>query len=203
MARRILMDTRLTKTELIKFEEDVKAAFLAKKILSPVHLSRGNENQLLEIFKEINAEDWVFSTHRNHYHALLKGIPADRLRKEILEGRSMHLSSREHRFFSSSMVGGCLPIALGVAMGIKWKGEKRHCWVFAGDMAAESGAFHECTKYASRHELPITFVVEDNELSTETPTQLVWGTSKGKPHIIRYRYVRGMPHVGIGKWVTF
>ena len=145
----------------------------------------------------------VFSTHRSHYHALLHRISPDWLLNEILEGHSMHIFNSEHRFFTSAIVGGCLPIALGVAMAIKWKAEKRHVWVFVGDMAAETGAFHECTKYAARQTLPITFIIEDNGLSTNTPTQLVWGEGKDKPNIVRYSYERQFPHVGCEQWVTF
>lgn len=189
---------------LIKFEEEIKELFLNKQITAPVHLSGGNEGALIEIFKQVKQDDWVFSTHRSHYHALLKGISPEWLRNEILAGRSMHIFSQEHKFFSSSMVGGCLPIALGVAMALKRKGDKRHVWVFAGDMAAETGAFHECSKYAARHNLNnITFVIEDNGLSTNTPTQEVWGSQKGKAHIIRYKYSRQFPHVGCGQWVQF
>lgn len=193
----------MKKNELISFEEEIKERFLNKEIRAPIHLSRGNEDALLKIFERIGKDDWVFSTHRSHYHALLHGISPDWLRNEILQGRSMHIFSREHRFFSSAIVSGCLPIAIGVGMAIKWKAEQRHVWAFVGDMAAETGAFHECTKYAARHSLPITFVIEDNGLSTNTPTQLVWGESKGQPAIIRYSYERQFPHVGCGQWVTF
>jgi pyruvate dehydrogenase E1 component alpha subunit len=185
------------------FEEEIKQLFLDKRIRAPVHLSRGNEDALVKIFKKIKPEDWVFSTHRSHYHALLKGIDPDWLKQEILEGRSIHIYNREHRFFSSAIVSGCLPIAVGVAMAIKRKGENRHVWCFTGDMGAETGIFHECTKYARRNDLPITFVVEDNQLSINTPTQVVWGQSKSKANIISYRYRRGVPHVGVGVWVTF
>jgi len=193
----------VTKDELIAFEEEIKDLFLEAKIRAPIHLSRGNEAPLIEIFKQIKKEDWVFSTHRSHYHALLKGIDPQRVRNEILAGRSMHLNSKEHRFMASSLVGGCLPIALGVAMAIKRKRSKGRVWVFVGDMAAETGTFHECTKYAARHNLPIIFVIEDNGLSTNSPTQLVWGKGKNKPNIIKYRYKRVFPHINVGKWVIF
>ena len=199
----ILVRSYMDKETLIKFEEEIKELFLERQISSPVHLSRGNEDQLIDIFKQVKREDWVFSTHRSHYHALLHGISPEWLRDEILQGRSMQIFSREPKFFSSSIVGGCLPIAVGVAMAIKQKGEPRHVWVFVGDMAAETGAFHECTKYAARNSLPVTFVVEDNELSTEVPTQEVWGLEEGEPRVIRYRYERGFPHAGVGTWVTF
>lgn len=193
----------MNKDELIAFEEEIKERFLNKEIKSPIHLSRGNEDELLKIFESIRKDDWVFSTHRSHYHALLHGISPEWLLNEILQCRSMHIFSKEHRFFSSSIIGGCLPIAVGVAMSVKWKEEPRHVWVFVGDMAAESGAFHECTKYSVRNNLPITFVVENNGLSTNTPTQLVWGEYQGDPNIIRYDYERQFPHVGCEEWVTF
>ncbi len=179
--------------ELRDFEEIVKDDYLAGKIHSPVHFSKGNEAPLIEIFKHIQEKDWVFSTHRNHYHALLKGVDKDWLRKEILADRSMHINALEHKFFTSSIVGGCLPIALGVAMALKRKKSPDKVWVFVGDMAAETGSFHECVKYATGHDLPITFIIEDNHLSVETPTDRVWG----------YTYVRGMNHHGAGAWVNF
>jgi len=193
----------MTKEELIQFEDQIIELFLDKKIRAPVHLSRGNEEQLIEIFKEVNSEDYVFSTHRSHYHALLKGVSIERIRDEIISGRSIHLYFKEHNFFTSAIVGGIVPIALGVAMAIKRKNSTNWAWVFVGDMAAETGAFHECMKYAGRNDLPITFVVEDNGLSTNTPTQLVWGEHKVKPNIIRYKYERFYPHVGVGTWVQF
>lgn len=59
---------------LIEFEEEIKELFLNKKIGAPVHLAVGSEDPLTDIFKKIKKDDWVFSTHRSHYHALLKGI---------------------------------------------------------------------------------------------------------------------------------
>jgi pyruvate dehydrogenase E1 component alpha subunit len=192
-----------TKQELIEFEEEIKDIYLDSKIRAPVHLCGGNEEALIKIFKNINKEDWVFSTHRSHFHALLKGIPKDWVKKEILEKRSMHINNKEHKFFTSAIVGGALPIALGTALALKRKNAENKVWVFVGDMAAEMGVFHECTKYAARHNLPITFVVEDNGISVNTPTQKVWGESNSTANIIRYKYNRIYPHHGAGKWITF
>ena len=189
--------------ELVAFEDEIREIYLAGRIRAPVHLCGGNEEQLIEIFDEIDEDDWVFSTHRSHYHALLKGVDKEWLRQEILDGRSISIFNAEHRFFSSAIVGGCLPIALGTAMAIERKGEKRHVWVFAGDMAAETGMFHECAKYASRNALPITFVIEDNGLSVNTPTHAAWGMGQGVADVRRYRYERQWPHHGAGQWVTF
>lgn len=213
----------MTEKELIAFEDDIKELFLAGKIRAPVHLSRGNEKPLLKIFEKIKPEDWCFSTHRSHYHALLKGIEPEWLKAEIIGGRSMHIMNAEHRFFSSSIVGGCLPIAIGVAMSIKRNGEKRKVYCFVGDMAARTGIFQECTQYAINFKLPITFVIEDNGLSTNSPTPETWGDSKrdllpvgelyvrmewydkspATGDILYYRYSRGFPHINCGQWVTF
>ncbi len=89
-------------------------------------------------------------------------------------------------------------------MGIKRKGSRNKVWVFVGDMAAETGAFHECTKYSKRHNLPIIFIIEDNGFSTNTPTQDVWGRwNDNQSNVVRYNYERIFPHVGVGKWITF
>src|SRR3989338_8433116 len=111
----------LTKQDLIEFEKRIEKLYKDAKIRAPIHLSGSGEEQLIEIFKNIKKDDWVFSSYRNHYHALLKGIPQEWLEKEIVEGRSMHIMSKEHKFFTSSIVSGHLPIALGVALALKLK----------------------------------------------------------------------------------
>ena len=192
------------KEELIAFEERVKVAFLAGQIHAPVHLSGGNEDQLIEIFREIRPQDWVLSTWRNHYHALLKGIDPEWLYREILDGHSMYIENKEHKFLSSSIVGGILPIAVGLALGAKRRGTDERVWCFVGDMAAQTGICFEASRYARGHDLPITIVVEDNGLSTNTPTKEVWGMAYGKQNgYTAYHYKRVFPHVGVGEWVTF
>ena len=69
----------LTKNDLIDFELRVKEEYEKATITGPVHMSGGNEEQLLEIFKYVQEGDWVFSSWRNHYHALLHGVPQDHL----------------------------------------------------------------------------------------------------------------------------
>ena len=70
----------MTKEELIEFEQQIADLFNAKQINSPIHLYHGNEDFIMEVFKEIDIEnDWVCCTWRNHYQALLKGIPQNNL----------------------------------------------------------------------------------------------------------------------------
>lgn len=189
-------------SDLIEFEAEVGRRFEAAQIRSPVHLSGGNETQLIEIFREVHPDDWVFSTWRSHYHALLHGMPKDELMAEIMAGNSMHLMSAKYKIITSSVVGGTLPIALGVAAALKRKESDRRVWCFVGDMAASIGMFNECRKYASGHSLPITFVIEDNGVSCDTPTAETWG-SDGKLRTLQYEYKRQWPHMNTGKWVEF
>ena len=177
----------MTKEELIAFETEIAQMFEAGLIHSPVHLSGGNEEALIQIFQNIKPDDWVLSNHRSHYHALLKGIPPEWLRQEILNNHSITLNNKDYHFFSSAIVGGILPIAVGIAM------TQQTVWCFVGDMSSETGMFHECVKYAKGQKLPIHFIVEDNGMSVETPTSDVW----------RYSYQRTLPHQGVGRFVIF
>ena len=188
----------MTAADLIAFEREVADLFEAKQIAAPIHLSGGNEDELIAIFKEIRREDWVFSTWRSHYHALLHGVPRERVMADILAGKSMMLHYPEHHFFTSAIVGGILPIACGVAAA------GARVWCFVGDMTASIGAFHDAERYAMGHHLPIQFVVEDNGLSTNTPTQATWGRyGWGLPKTRTYKYERQYPHTGSGKYVAF
>jgi TPP-dependent pyruvate/acetoin dehydrogenase alpha subunit len=218
------MLTDWTKEGLQAFEEEIKQAFLNKEIRGPIHLSGGNEEQVIEIFKDVQVNDYICTTYRNHYHCLLKGMPPERLKQHILEGRSMYLCDIDYGILSSAIVGGMLPIAVGLAMGLQRLGSPDRVWCFVGDMAAETGAFLEATKYAGRHQLPITFVIENNSLSTNTLTQVVWGLSNMARNLMAgdydtvhpytigidygadvkyYQYIREVPHVGAGEFVVF
>jgi pyruvate dehydrogenase E1 component alpha subunit len=163
----------------------------------------GNEQQLINYFRSVINDDWVFSTHRNHYHALLKIKDKQAVRKQIRRS-SMHINSKEHNFFTSSIVGGCIPIALGVALGIRLKNKHNRVHCFIGDMAAKMGIFEECLRYAANFNLPITYIEEDNYLGVCTPTNEAWGMenpgARGFRHTI-ICYTRKYPHHGIGKFV--
>ena len=197
-------DIGWTPEKLIRFEERIVEHWEAGKIRGPIHLSNGNEEQLIEIFKRVSENDWVFSTWRSHYHWLLKGISADYAEALILDGKSITLCDIDDKFYASAIVGGTLSIALGVAMGIKQKGSDEKVFVFVGDMSFESGIFYEVHKYARNFDLPIVFVVEDNAVSTYTPTEVTWNTKREIPSdVIHYTYKSKYPHYGSGKWVVF
>ena len=203
------MEIKYTRDDLVEFEEEVATLFNEGKIKAPVHLYYGNEKEIINVFKQINEKDWIFCTWRSHYQCLLKGVPKEILIKEIIEGKSISLCFPEHKIYSSAIVGGNLPIALGVAFDIKRKNLKEIVYCFIGDMTAESGIAHETIKYANNHNLPIIFVVEDNSLSVLTDTKKIWGITKStyqvenNKNIIYYKYTNKYPHAGAGKRVQF
>lgn len=197
-------DVDVTKDELISFETTIKETYEDGKIPAPIHLSKDNEDELIEIFQYIHRDDWVYSAWRNHYHALLHGFDRQELMDDIISGRSMETSSDKHKFYSSAIVGGIIPIALGTAMALKRKKSNNRVWCFIGDMTFETGVFHESYKYAKNFDLPLQFVVEDNNLSVHTPTDLAWNKRQNVPDdVVYYKYENGYPHHGTGTWVNF
>jgi pyruvate dehydrogenase E1 component alpha subunit len=193
-----------TEADLIDFENRIVAHWEGAKIRGPVHLSNGNESQLIEVFKKIKTSDWVFSTWRSHYHALLKGIDPNWIESEILAGRSITLCNIDEKFYASAIVTATLSIALGTALSIKRSGSNDKVWVFIGDMSFETGAFYEVHKYARNFDLPLHFVVEDNGVSTYTPTVATWSKQRDIPRdVIYYTYKSKYPHYGSGKWIAF
>ena len=210
----------VTKENLISFEEDIAALFNDKQIKAPIHLYNGNEDIILKIFGNIDINnDWVFCTWRNHYQALCKGIPPTLLKEKINEGKSMVLNFPEYKFFCSSIVGGIASIACGAALALKLKKSSSKVWCFMGDMSAETGSFHEAYKYSLNFDLPITWIVEDNQKSVLTPTCEIWGRELpyfidntildksvlyNYKKIIYYKYKNNKyPHAGAGVRVQF
>ena len=215
----------VTAEEMIAYETHIGELFNQKKIKAPIHLYSGNETKITEVFQQVDREnDWVCCTWRNHYQALLKGIPQDLLTSEIVKGKSMVMNLPEYKFICSSIVGGIPSIATGIAYANKLQGKTNHVWCWVGDMSAETGHFHEAYKFARNHNLPITFVVESNDLSVLTPTNEIWNrecpyfiddvnnwnsimSTDGiyhQPNLIYYQYKNTKyPHAGAGERVQF
>lgn len=204
------MKKLLTKEDLIAFEDEIADCFNKAMIKAPIHLYNGNEDNMLEIFKHVNEDDWVLCSWRNHYQCLLKGVPKERLKEDILAGRSISLCYKEYRIISSGIVTGVLPIAVGIALDIKNKNKKNKVFCFMGDMTSESGVAHECIKYCINKKLPIHFIVEDNGKSVCTITKEAWGSDKltyedaENEYVSFYKYDGSKyPHAGSGKRIQF
>ena len=199
----------MNKHQLIKFEEEIADLFNNAKIKAPIHLHSNNEKNLIKIFKKIKKKDWVFCSWRSHYHCLLKGVPISKLKKEILNGKSISLCFPKYKIYSSAIVGGNLPIAVGMALSYKNKKKKNKVYCFIGDMTSETGIAHECIKYSINKKLPIKFIIEDNEKSVCTDTRKVWSQKKlsfekySSKYVYYYKYHLKFPHAGAGKRVQF
>lgn len=209
----------MTPEELIAFEEDIAAEFNAGKIKAPVHLYSGGERELIEIFKDIRPQDWILCSWRSHYQCLLKGVPREELKAKIMAGYSIALSFPEYRILSSAIIGGVLPIAVGLGMAIQRNNENAKVEVFLGDMTAETGIFYESLKYVENFDLPVYFHVEDNNLSVCTDTRKTWGLKNEwgdefktdvehkaifSDHVTHFRYkAEKYPHAGSGTRVQF
>lgn len=187
------------------FEKKIFDLYNNGKIKYPIHLTKGNENQLVEIFKYIDNKDWVFTSWRNHAHALLHGIPEKKLEKQIMSGKSMYVSSKKNNFFCSSIAGGIIPIALGSALALKRKGSRQKVWLFVGDMTSMMGVFYEAYNYSRNFNLPLEIVIEDNGQSVYTDTKKTWNIKKLQipKDIFYYKFKLGYPHHGTGQWVSF
>lgn len=208
------MKTKWNKKRLREFEEHIIQLFETGKARCPIHLSGGNEEQLIGIFAHIKPSDYVFSTHRNHYHYLLKGGNEMGLINEIKglssgvckgNGRSMNIFEPDIKFYTSAIVGGNTAIAVGVALALKKSRSKFHVWCFIGDGAEDGGHFIEAARFGWARKLPLTFIIEDNNRSTDSSKKDRWHNHPpiNFPNVIRYCYKRIYPHVGIGKHVTF
>ena len=192
----------MTKEELEAFSTEIGELFLKGDIKCPVHLGGGNETDLIEIFKEVKPNDWILGTWRSHWLWLLSGRSRDELKRQILSGHSMHVFGT--KFFTSAIVGGIAPIAVGLAKALKLQNSTDKVWCFLGDMGASCGIAIESMRYACGHQLPVNFIVEDNGLSVRTDTQESWGCKDcvfENCHLIGkkvdfFKYIRKYNHAG-------
>ena len=191
----------VTSDDLLQFELRIAELWESGDLPYLLHLSGGNEDWLVDLFGKMNEGDWIFSTHRSHYHALLSGVSQERLEQLIRNGDSMFIYDRSKQFFSSSILAGTSCIAAGIAWALKEEESKNRVWCFLGDGAEEEGHFYEAVMMVTGHDLPCTFVIEDNNRSVDTSIEermpsrfrMQWPDC-----VIRNRYTPTYPHAGNG-----
>lgn len=191
----------MTAADLIAFETRILALYDAGELPFLLHLAGGNEDQLIEIFKRVQPGDWVFASHRCHYHALLAGIPPEEVEAKIRDGKSMFIYDASRNFCCSAILGGTCGIAVGVAVALKAEESPNRVWCFIGDGGEENGHLYEAALYAEGHGLPVTFIVEDNGRQVDTTKAErrgghVYGLENIFPCVRRYHYVSTYPHAG-------
>lgn len=169
----------ITMSKIRMFEEKVGDLVSQKEIISPCHLYIGQEAVATGVCAALGKDDYVFSTHRSHGHYLAKGGDMKQLMAELFcratgcshgKGGSMHVVSPEVGFLgSSAIVGGNIPLAVGVALGASLQNKNNVCVTFFGDGATDEGVFYESLNFASLKKLPVIFVCENNLYSTHMP----------------------------------
>jgi pyruvate dehydrogenase E1 component alpha subunit len=155
-----------------RFEERCAEEYAAGKIRGFLHLYIGEEAIAAGVIPALRPTDAIIATYREHGHALLRGLSAESIMAEMYgksggcsrgRGGSMHLFSREHRFFGGqAIVGGGLPVAVGIALADKLRATGGVTCVFFGEGASAEGEFHEALNLASLWKLPVLFICENN-----------------------------------------
>ena len=195
--------TDWTPEGLRAFVEKMAEHHDAGRLPFALHLPGGNEEQLIDIFSNINEGDYVLSTHRNWYHALLHGLPPEEVEQKILDARSMFMFDRQRNFYVSAIIGGPVAIAVGIAWALKRKGSDQKVWCFLGDGTEDTGHFAEAVRYVDGFNLPCTFVIEDDSMAVDAPKERRWGTDKDLEWpdcVIRYHYTKTRPHIRTGNF---
>ena len=155
-----------------RFEEKCAELYSASKIRGFLHLYIGEEAAGVGALQALGPEDSVVATYREHGHALVRGVSARSIMAEMYgkregcsrgRGGSMHLFSAEQRFYGgNAIVGGGLPMAVGLALADAMRGEKRVTACFFGEGAVAEGEFHESMNLAELWKLPVLFLCENN-----------------------------------------
>lgn len=155
-----------------RFEEKCVELYSAAEIRGFVHLYIGEEAVAVGVNQALTPDDSIVSTYREHGHALVRGIPLDSVMGEMYgkttgcsrgRGGSMHLFDVSRRFYGgNAIVGGGLPLAIGIALADRMRGQERVTACFFGDGAVSEGEFHECMNLAALWDLPVLFCCENN-----------------------------------------
>lgn len=186
----------MTPEELTNTEAEIAQAWNDGEINALTHFSGGNEEWLCKFFEEnIKPTDWVFVSHRAHFHFLLHG--GKDLLEKVKAGKSMFLYT--DRFIQSAIVAGNCCIAAGVALSIQKRGGAEKVFCFLGDGAEDEGHFYEAVRFSHEKRLPIKFIIEDNNSScgvTKEQRGSPWWGWSCVPCVIRHEYKMTYPHAG-------
>jgi pyruvate dehydrogenase E1 component alpha subunit len=155
-----------------RFEEKCVELYSAEKIRGFLHVYIGEEAVATGVLEVLDRDDSVVTTYREHGHALLRGVSAERVMAEMYgkvdgcsrgRGGSMHLFDKQTRFFGgNAIVGGGIPLAVGIALADKLRGDRNVTACFFGDGAVAEGEFHESMNLAALWRLPVLFCCENN-----------------------------------------
>jgi len=186
-----------------RFEEKCVELYSAGKIRGFLHLYIGEEAIAVGVLRALRAEDSVVATYREHGHALARGLPMRSLMAEMYgkregcchgRGGSMHLFDAATRFYGgNAIVGGGLPLAIGIALAAKLRGESTVTACFFGEGAVAEGEFHESLNLAELWRLPVLFACENNLYAMGTALE----RSESETHVARKAASYNVPAVTV------
>lgn len=172
ISREHLLHLLTQMTRIRRFEEKCAELYTREKIRGFLHLYDGEEAVATGVMEALGPEDAVVASYREHGHALARGIPATALMAEMLgkregcsggRGGSMHVFDAARRFYGgNAIVGGGLPLAVGLALADRMQGRPHVTACFFGEGAVAEGEFHESINLATLWTLPVLFVCENN-----------------------------------------
>lgn len=217
MSEKIRLDhdhalTLLREMERIRrFEAKCVELYQAQKIRGFLHLYDGEEAVAVGVMQALDKRDAVVATYRDHGHALARGVPMGPLMAEMYgklegcsrgRGGSMHFFDASKRFHGgNAIVGGGLPLAVGIAMADKVLREGTVTACFFGEGAAGEGEFHECMNLAQLWKLPVLFVCENNLYAMGVPLAIAEAETdvfrKAQAYRMPGERVDGMDPIGV------
>ena len=172
LTREHLLDLLRRMILVRRFEEKCAELYQKEKIRGFLHLYIGEEAIAAGVMPNLGPADAVVATYREHGHALLRGVSPESIMAEMYgklegcsrgRGGSMHLFDAETRFFGgNAIVGGGLPLAVGLALAEKMSGRNNVVACFFGEGAVAEGEFHESLNLSELWRLPVLFVCENN-----------------------------------------
>jgi pyruvate dehydrogenase E1 component beta subunit/2-oxoisovalerate dehydrogenase E1 component len=161
-----------------QFEDRCAELYTKQKIRGFLHLYNGEEAVAVGVMRALGPDDAVVATYREHGHALARGVPMNELMAEMYgkgtgssggRGGSMHVFDVARGFYGgNAIVGGCLPVAIGLALARKLGGQPGLAACFFGEGAVAEGEFHETLNLAALWRLPVLFVCENNQYAMGT-----------------------------------
>jgi pyruvate dehydrogenase E1 component alpha subunit len=186
MAVRPSIERYVAMLQMRHFDEVCLEGVPTFEIHGELHTAIGQEGIAAGMTGLLRDDDALVSTHRNHYHAIAKGVPLRALLAEIYEretglcrgrGGHMHPFDPEHSFSATGIVGASLPIALGYAYAFWMRGTDNVAIAVTGDGGSNHGTFHECLNIAGAWHLPFVVLVENNNIAISVPFDHVSATA--------------------------
>jgi TPP-dependent pyruvate/acetoin dehydrogenase alpha subunit len=181
------------------FEEQAEKSYMDGKIHGTMHLSIGQEASAVGSISALNPDDYILGHHRGHGLCIAKGADLNRMMAEFYgkeagycrgRGGSMHIADLAGgNLGANGVVGGGLPMAFGVGLGLKRLKKGRVLLCFFGDGAASTGAFHETMILSVLNQVPVVYVCENNQSARSFPSQK-WTSSET---LARFAGLYGMP----------